>query len=350
MRLESHGLLALLVSVLAQIAHGQDLSAATNAPEQIASLKASNAFNQNYFGMSVAISGDVLLVGAHGENSTSTGVNGHQGNGGSWASGAAYAFRGEGDRWLQEAFLKPSTNRITGQFGISCSLWEDTAAIGSSELGDKGSAYVFVRTGRTWKEQAQLRPRPEARNDQFGAAVAIAKNIIVVGAPQDRSLAKGVDGDANDNSDISVGAAYVFEKTTKGWQQQAYLKPSNSRGGFKFGEAVAVSGETIVVGASGEDSLGKGVGADQAPRRTTGLELPSRSQGPCLRSGRVMRVPRKKTPVRPGNLTPSRNPGRHTFFGFEKTETGDPRRYITCSTQESLDERPVTQMSAGSRN
>ncbi len=87
------------------------------------------------------------------------------------------------------------------------------------------------------------------RSDQFGYAVAVSGDTVVVGALLEDSNATGVNGDQADNSAIDSGAAYVFTRTGGVWSQQAYLKASNTGAGDQFGWAVAVSGDTVVVGA-----------------------------------------------------------------------------------------------------
>src|SRR6185295_13476722 len=79
------------------------------------------------------------------------------------------------------------------------------------------------------------------------------------------SNATGVGGNQNDNSATEAGAAYVFTRPAGGttWSQQAYLKASNAEADDGFGESVALSGDTLVVGAYGEDSNATGVGGDQ---------------------------------------------------------------------------------------
>jgi hypothetical protein len=126
-----------------------------------------------------------------------------------------------------------------------------------------GAAYVFVRNGTTWTQQAYLKASNTDVFDSFGSSVTVSGDTAVVGALVEASNATGVNGDQSDNSAIRAGAAYVFGRNGTIWSQQAYLKASNTDAGDQFGVSVAVSGETVVVGASAEASKATGVNGDQ---------------------------------------------------------------------------------------
>ena len=100
-------------------------------------------------------------------------------------------------------------------------------------------------------------------NDRFGTALAIDGDTLVVGAIDESSNARGINGDQADNSESSSGAAYVFVRVGNTWSQQAYLKPSNTNNSFLFGYAVAIDKDTIVVGARGENNDTTGVNSPQ---------------------------------------------------------------------------------------
>jgi hypothetical protein len=142
-------------------------------------------------------------------------------------------------------------------FGVP---FEDSAAVGvggdpdDDSATDSGAVYVFVRSGESWSQQAYLKASNTGAGDNFGWSVAISGDSLVVGAPQESSDASGVDGDgANDDLTWS-GAAYVFVRDGTTWTQQAYLKASNPDAYDAFGASVAVSGDTVCVGAFGEAS------------------------------------------------------------------------------------------------
>jgi len=168
----------------------------------------------------VAISGDTIAVGAPGEDSLSRGVGGSQANG-----------------------------------GINV---------------DAGAVYVFARQGGTWVQEAYVKASNSARRDFFGHTLALDGDWLAVGAPQEDSAARGIDGDQEDDSANGSGAVYVFERRHDGWRQDAYVKASNAEGdpagGFQadyFGGALALSGRTLIVGAPFEDGAATGVNGDQ---------------------------------------------------------------------------------------
>jgi hypothetical protein len=227
----------------------------------------------------VAIAGDTIVVGAYGESSAATGVNGDQLDNGTYGSGAAYVFVRSTDGWSQQAYLKASNTRRFERFGYSVGIDGDTVVVTapletSAATGvngnqadtsaiNAGSAYVFARSAGVWSQQAYLKASNTGIGDQFGHSSAIAGDTIVIGAQGEASASAGVNGDQQDNSADHAGAAYVFARSAGGWSQQAYLKASNPDGVDRFGLAVAVDGERIVVGASGESSAATGSDGDQ---------------------------------------------------------------------------------------
>ena len=100
--------------------------------------------------------------------------------------------------------------------------------------------------------QAYVKASNTGGGDQFGISVAISGDTVVVGAFGEDSDATGVNGDQTDDSADSAGAAYVFVRNGATWTQQAYLKASNTETGDVFGGSVAISGDTVVVGANFE--------------------------------------------------------------------------------------------------
>jgi len=254
-------------------------------PTQLAYLKASNSQAADEFGQAIAISGDTVVVGAHAEDSNATGVNGNQADNSKLSSGAAYVFVRTGGTWSQQAYLKASNTDANDVFGWSVAISDDTIVVGafnedsnatgvngtqsSNSAIDSGAAYVFVRNGTTWSQQAYLKASNTDALDAFGASVAVANDTIVVGAYAEDSSAAGVNGNQADNGASSAGAAYVFVRAGTTWSQQAYLKASNTATGDQFGNAVAIAGDTIAVAAFGEDSSATGVNGNQADNGAT---------------------------------------------------------------------------------
>ena len=233
---------------------------------QQAFLKASNAGVFDYFGWSVSVSGDTAVVGAYREASNGVGVNSPSQSDNSLArSGAAYVFIRADGEWSQQAYLKASNTNMFDLFGESVAVSGDTVVVGArGEDGNgvgvdptsqsdnsaslSGAAYVFVRAGGEWSQQAYLKASNAEKGDWFGEFVAVSEDTVVVGARLE-------DG----NGGYHSGAAYVFVRADGEWSQQAYLKASNSGAGDYFGRPVAVSGNTVVIGATEEDSDGVGV-------------------------------------------------------------------------------------------
>ena len=144
-----------------------------------------------------------------------------------------------------------------------------------------GAAYVFVRSGTRWTQQAYLKASNTGANDEFGCSVAVAGDTVVVGAQNEDSKATGVNGTQNDNSATASGAVYVFVRSGTTWTQQAYLKASNTEANDHFGCSVTAAGDTLVVGAQNEDSNAT---RDQwRPERQQRRQL---GRGLCLRAQR----------------------------------------------------------------
>ncbi|MGQ0553759.1 MAG: FG-GAP repeat protein [Planctomycetota bacterium] len=248
---------------------------------QQAYLKASNTGVGDQFGISVAIEGDTIVVGAYLEDSNTTGVDGDGANNALTDSGAAYIFARVGTTWSQQAYLKSPAGGFDDHFGRAVGVSGDTVVVGANQedsnaIGingnpannsafNAGAAYVFVRNGSTWTQQAYLKASKIA-GFQFGRSVAAAASgdTVVVGAHLEASNATGVNGDHLNNLAANSGAAYVFVRSGSTWSQQAYLKASNTGVGDQFGYSVAASGERIVVGAFSEDSSATGVNGNGA--------------------------------------------------------------------------------------
>jgi hypothetical protein len=211
---------------------------------QQAYLKASNTGAEDRFGDSVAISGDIVIVGATVEASGSHEVNGDQNDNTVPYAGAAYAFARSGTNWSQQGYLKGPSN---DEFGGSVSVSGNTAVVGNL---DSPVACVFVRSGTNWTREAVFVGLDPFGDDSFGKSVAVSGDTVVVGAPEESS---GME---------ESGAAYVFVRSGTNWIQQAFLKASNAREYDGFGNSVAIVGDTVVVGASGQgyhdDALGSG--------------------------------------------------------------------------------------------
>ncbi|MFH1811008.1 MAG: hypothetical protein ABIJ09_19865 [Pseudomonadota bacterium] len=190
------------------------------------------------FGYSVALQGDRAVVGAYRADATGM----QQG------PGAVYVFTRNGSSWTQSAKLVALDRANIDQFGVAVALDGDTIVVGanneeanSSTNSNRGAAYVFVFNGSTWEEQTKLVATDFAANHLFGSAVAISGDTVVIGAPTDIAVL------------ALTGSAYVFSRTGTTWSQQGKLTPADGTADDEFGAAVAVAGDTAVIGARRHD-------------------------------------------------------------------------------------------------
>ncbi len=241
---------------------------------QQAYLKASNTNALDAFGCSVAISGDTAVVGAWQEDGASATINGADNNSAPEA-GAAYVFVRNDGVWTQQAYLKASNAGSGDEFGFSVGISGDTIVVGArkeassattvngnesdNSAGEAGAAYVFFRDDGVWTQQAYLKASNAEAGDRFGCAVAVSGNTVLVGANFEASASIDNGGGEGNNGAPEAGAAYVFVRNGINWSQQAYLKAHNARNDDEFGYSVAISGDTAVVGAWGENSDAVGV-------------------------------------------------------------------------------------------
>ncbi|MEZ5304325.1 MAG: hypothetical protein R3F11_27335 [Verrucomicrobiales bacterium] len=186
-------------------------------------------------------------------------------------SGPPMSLRGKAGRRQQVAYLKSSDAVAALNFGTSVAVEGDTIVVGSNS-----GAYVFDFDGSSWTQAAKLTNAypfgDQTDPDSFGASVAIAGDTIVVGAPEEDSPARTVNGGEILNESPDSGAAYVFVRENGAWSRQAYLKAGNADPGDRFGNAVAISGDTVVVGAHLEASRATGVNGDPADESSPGFE------------------------------------------------------------------------------
>jgi hypothetical protein len=239
--------------------------------------KASNTEPNDWFGLFTAISGDgnTVAIAAPAEDSGSTTINGDEFTLSKPDSGAVYVFVRDPatNSWFQQAHVKASGSQIGLAFGWGLSLSHDgdTLAVGvhadPTGANASGSVYVFSRSGTTWTEQAYLRASNLGQDDQFGMSVALSGdgNTLLVGAPWESSSASGVGPSQTDNNAPNSGAAYVFTRTAGNWAETAYIKASNTGNSDEFGKTVAISadGNTLAIGAPGEDSDATGANGDE---------------------------------------------------------------------------------------
>lgn len=200
---------------------------------QQANLTASDGTAADRFGSSVAISGDYVLIGSLADDNS---------------KGSAYVFVHSGSTWIQQAKLIANDGMANDNFGESVSISGDYALIGSSgdDIGNntgQGSAYVFVRSGSSWNQQAKLTASDGVTNDFFGMSVSVSGDYALVGAPYND--ASGI---------IDAGSAYVFLRSGSSWSQQAKLIDNESTGKKNLGKNVFIAGTYAVVGEPGQET------------------------------------------------------------------------------------------------
>jgi FG-GAP repeat protein len=228
---------------------------------------------------------------------------------------------------IQEAYLKASNTDSNDGFGLGAvsgdtiaigAPFEDSNAVGvngdqaNNSAPESGAAYVFARFGTVWTQEAYLKASNTEAGDAFGSLVAVAVDTIVVGAPLEDSAAVTINGDQTNNSAPDSGAAYVFVRNGTTWTQQAYLKASNANAGDLFGTYVAISGDTIVVGAYAEDGAGSGVN----PR-------PRKNEKPLPESGAAYVFVRNGTTWTQQAYLKASNPDPNDGFGLYVAIDGD---------------------------
>ena len=220
----------------------------TGSLTEDAKLTASDGVARDQFGSSVAISGDTVVVGAFGDDD----------NGNSTLTGSVYVFVEPGGGWAgsltEDAKLTAFDGAAGDQFGRSVAVSGDTVVVGvhgdDDNGSNSGSAYVFVEPGGGWAgsltQDAKLTASDGAAADRLGRSVAVSGDTVVVGAAVD------------DDNGTDSGSAHVFVEPGGGWAgsltQDAKLTAGDGAAGDQFGFSVAVTGDTVVVGAHQADN------------------------------------------------------------------------------------------------
>lgn len=270
----------LTVHAAAQAPARSPAAAPASTLRQVAYIKASNPGEEDKFGDAIAVSGDgnTMAVGAPLESSAAKGINGKGADDPGQSSGAVYVYARNGNAWAEQAYIKASNPDPDDQFGFGVGLsadgntlvvsapWEDSGATGvngnqdDNSFPNSGAVYVFSRAGRTWSQQAYLKPSntgEKDEGDQFGYSIAVSDdgNTLAVGAIGEDSSAQGLNGNQKDEGSPGSGAVYVFTRSGGAWSQQAYVKSSTAARNALFGYSVALSatGDTMAAGAFDED-------------------------------------------------------------------------------------------------
>ena len=271
-----------------------NLSAET-ITEMIGYFKASNTQSGQYFGYSIAMSadGETLAISAYRESSAASGINGDEvyadevededgtviEESVNYASsaGAVYIYKQIDGIWQKTAYLKASNSEERDSFGIALALsangntlavsanYEDSNGSDESnnDASNSGAVYLFSYADNNWVQSDYLKSSNPDASDNFGYSLSISADgsTLAVGATSEDSDATGIDGDDSNNNVSGSGAVYLFSEGDSGWAQTAYIKASNNDGvktsdGFGYSVTLDADGDTLVVGATSEDSDG----------------------------------------------------------------------------------------------
>ena len=220
--------------------------------EEKAKLVAEDPVEKAEFGHSVSISGDTAIVGAH--------LDTHAGG---EKAGSAYIFVRDGRAWIQQAKLIASDAEADDNFGKSVAIHKNTVIVGAhldDDGGSKsGSAYIFARDGNTWTQQAKLTASDAAARDEFGISVSISGSTAIVGSPFD------------DDAGSKSGSAYIFGNSGGVWTERAKLTGGDAAAGDEFGKAVAIEANRVIIGARLHDGRKPDSGAVYAFSRVAGV-------------------------------------------------------------------------------
>ncbi|MGH9936654.1 MAG: FG-GAP repeat protein, partial [Blastocatellia bacterium] len=203
-------------------------------------LVAADAANGDFFGQAVALSGNTLAVGAPDDD-----IGTNQGQ------GSVYVFTRSGAVWTLQQKITAFDGAADDSFGHKVALYGDTLAVGAyaHNIGanaNQGAAYVFTRGGAPqpgWTLQAKITAFDGAANDSFGGAVALSDYTLVVGA-----------GGDSIGANARQGSAYVYTRIGAVWSLQKKIIAGDGEADDHFGAAVALGGDTVVVGAWGDET------------------------------------------------------------------------------------------------
>ena len=190
---------------------------------------ADDAASSDYFGRSVAISGNYAIVGAPFDDDGGSG------------SGSAYIFKRDGTDWNQEDKIVATDAAADDYFGNSVAISGDYAIVGARGVADggylSGAAYIFKRDGTSWDQEDKIVATDPAANDLFGWSVSIDGNYAVVGARGD------------DDGGSASGSAYIFKRDGTSWDQEDKITAEDAAADDYFGRFVSIDGDYAIVSA-----------------------------------------------------------------------------------------------------
>jgi trimeric autotransporter adhesin len=248
----------LLIGATAEKLAGQSsgavyvFSRAANAWQATQTLTAAKPIADSAFGSALALDGDTLAIGAQKDPSSAA------------AAGSAYVFTQQGGAWTQQQRIEPTTPSAGATFGWSVAVQGDTLVVGApratvSLTAPSGQAYVFERTSGHWQQTLVLQAPVPRITDYFGVDLVLMPTGLLIGASGDGSGARGLQGDAKNNTAPQSGALYLYSRQKDQFAMSTYIKASNSEPRDAFGISIAWSGDTIVAGANFESRQASGV-------------------------------------------------------------------------------------------
>jgi len=208
-------------------------------------LLASDGVANDSFAYNVALSSNTAVIGAHNTDDKIRGQN----------TGAAYIFTYDGKKWIEQAKLTASDSAPNDTLGGKVAISGDTVIVGAmrddhqTKGMNSGSSYVFVRHGERWQQQAKLTADDGSQGDSFGWSIAVQGDTAIIGAPYD-----------DDNGENS-GSVYIFKRLGNTWQQQGKITAQDATQGDLFGISLALSEDTLIVGADLHAEKGPKAGA-----------------------------------------------------------------------------------------
>lgn len=218
-----------------------DAANAASHPDDSSVFKiiADDGTDMDYFASSISISGDTALIGAWGDDDK-----------GLFLSGSAYIFaRDDSGSWIQQAKLTADDAAEAAGFGMQVSLSGDTALISGGN--SRGAVYVFQNDGvGNWTQRAKLMAADGVASDKFGSSLSLSGDVALIGAEGD------------DDAGEASGSAYLFQRDdADNWTQIAKVNASDGAAGDAFGDAVSLSGDIALIGASRDDDNGSAAGS-----------------------------------------------------------------------------------------
>jgi len=229
----------LILTIGFSLFYGAAANAVTPTIDEVTKLLANDGESSDYLGYSVDVNGDTAVIGSYGDDDLGS------------QSGSAYVYtRDSAGVWSLQQKLTASDGVSDDRFGWTVSLDGDTAVIGTESWDffapPPGAAYVFTRdTAGVWSEQQKLTAFDGEAGDHFGESLTLNGDTIVVGAYGD------------DDMGTDAGAAYIYTRDSAGlWNLQQKITASSGTSDDWFGRSLDLDGDTTVIGAWGYDYHG----------------------------------------------------------------------------------------------